>query len=232
MNRSARHGTAANYCKRTTETSRKTAGGRQRTAENQSQRGHRNALEFFERHDKLAGLFAAAFLPLFYLTILSGIGGVPHALLQLSSMAPWVAALSIGLGLQAHLYFRLKWLHRNSGADAKGMAAAGGTSTGAMLACCAHHASDVLPVFGLAAAASVLAYYQDFFLLFGLLSNGAGLLYMLSCYQKNSLKTGGFLDGLFRLDLKRALPFYIVSSAALLSAFLVKLLANSQTGGI
>ncbi|MBI5035812.1 hypothetical protein HZC09_00565 [Candidatus Micrarchaeota archaeon] len=202
--------------------------GKQRTAENQRQypRGSTSVLDYFERHDKLAGTLAAAFLPLFYFAILGAIGGIPHALLQLSSMAPWIAALSVGLGLQAQLYFRLKRLHRNGSADAKGIAAAGGVSTGAMLACCAHHASDVLPVFGLAAAASVLAYYQDFFLLFGILSNGAGLLYMLSCYQKTGLKTGGFLDLLFRTDLKRVLPFYLVSSAALLLVFLFRLFAN------
>jgi hypothetical protein len=48
------------------------------------------------------------------------------------------------------------------------LAGAGGTtSTIAMVACCAHHVTDVLPILGLTAAATFLAEYQTAFMLVG-----------------------------------------------------------------
>ncbi|MBI4361331.1 hypothetical protein HY572_06190 [Candidatus Micrarchaeota archaeon] len=171
---------------------------------------------YLERHDVLAGVLAAAVLPAFYLALLTGLNGFGHALLQISSLAGWMALLSTGLGLQVQLYFRLRRLHRE--ANAQGVAASGGASAFSMAACCAHHAADVLPAFGLAAAASFLSYYQDSFLLLGVLSNIGGLGYMLSCYQDSRLKTDGFLDAALRFPLKEWLPFYVVAAAALFVA--------------
>jgi hypothetical protein len=41
-------------------------------------------------------------------------------------------------------------------------------STAAMVACCAHHVTDVLPILGLTAAATFLAEYRIAFMLMGL----------------------------------------------------------------
>lgn len=52
---------------------------------------------------------------------------------------------------------------------------AAGTSTAvsgmAMVACCAHHAVDLLPILGLSAAALFLSEYQEQLLIFGVLAN-------------------------------------------------------------
>ena len=48
------------------------------------------------------------------------------------------------------------------------MGTSGGTSVTAMVACCLHHVTDVLPILGLSAAATFLTRYQRPFMLIGL----------------------------------------------------------------
>ncbi|MFZ3080423.1 MAG: hypothetical protein WA109_12145, partial [Bellilinea sp.] len=55
----------------------------------------------------------------------------------------------------------------------------GATSTVAMVACCAHHAADVLPILGLTAAATFLAEYRTAFMVAGLASNLIGIIVIL-----------------------------------------------------
>jgi hypothetical protein len=55
----------------------------------------------------------------------------------------------------------------------------GGTSTTAMVACCLHHVTNVLPVLGLSAATAFLSRYQRPFMLVGLAMNIGGILFML-----------------------------------------------------
>lgn len=59
------------------------------------------------------------------------------------------------------------------------MGASGGTSATAMVACCIHHVTDVLPILGLSAAASFLTRYQRPFMLIGLAMNMVGIIVML-----------------------------------------------------
>jgi hypothetical protein len=53
-----------------------------------------------------------------------------------------------------------------------------------MVACCAHHVADVLPVLGLSAAAAFLAQWKVPFLVIGLLMNLAGILVMLRALRR------------------------------------------------
>jgi len=53
-----------------------------------------------------------------------------------------------------------------------------GTSTVAMVACCAHHVTDVLPVLGLSGAAIFLNDYRIPLMVAGLAVNATGVLYM------------------------------------------------------
>jgi hypothetical protein len=59
------------------------------------------------------------------------------------------------------------------------MGTSGGTSITAMVACCLHHVTDVLPVLGLSAAATFLTRYQRPFMLASLGVNMIGILVML-----------------------------------------------------
>ncbi|MGH2523395.1 MAG: hypothetical protein ACRDH2_12905 [Anaerolineales bacterium] len=127
----------------------------------------------------LIGLSAAALFVLVYL----GIVGVAsrsfnHALQQLKADALMIGPLTAGLGLQIGLYAYYRQLQRDvrRARPALAVTAAGtGTSTVTMIACCAHHVSDVLPLVGLTAAATFLTEFRTPFIVVGIVSNLIGV---------------------------------------------------------
>ncbi len=66
--------------------------------------------------------------------------------------------------------------------------ASGGMSTAAMVACCAHHVADVLPILGLTAAAAFLAEYRTAFMVVGLGMTIFGIIVMLTILFKERRK--------------------------------------------
>ena len=128
------------------------------------------------------GLLAALGLVLFYLGIITLAQGSSHAFEQLAADAWFVGAISTGFGTQMGLftYMRALQLHGR----ATGVAASTGTSTVAMLACCAHHVTDVLPIIGLSGAAIFLNAYKTPLLWLGILMNLAGIAYLLYQLQR------------------------------------------------
>ena len=60
----------------------------------------------------------------------------------------------------------------------KEIAATGGISATSMVACCAHHLVDVLPILGFSALFLFLAKYQLFFIILGITSNIIGIIFM------------------------------------------------------
>ena len=64
-------------------------------------------------------------------------------------------------------------------ATAGGVAASTGTSTVAMLACCAHHLTEVFAIFGLSGAAIFLNVYKTPLLGLGIVMNLFGIAYLL-----------------------------------------------------
>jgi len=89
----------------------------------------------------------------------------------------------ITFGIQAALYsilrFRLFGPIGSTKHAGTLMGTSGGTSVTAMVACCIHHVTDVLPVLGLSAAATFLTRYQRPFMLLGLGMNIVGIVVML-----------------------------------------------------
>jgi hypothetical protein len=124
-----------------------------------------------------AGLLTALALLAFYLSVITVAQSWDHAVQQLTADAWFVGAISIGFGLQMALFTYLRGLH--AGATSGGVAASTGTSTVAMLACCAHHLTDVLPILGLSGAAIFLSQYKTPLLWLGIAMNLAGILYLL-----------------------------------------------------
>jgi hypothetical protein len=103
--------------------------------------------------------------------------------MQFAEYRWWIVALAAGFGIQAALFtFLRRQLQRAHMRAAKSsMAAAGGMSTAAMAACCAHYLVPLLPALGLpflSAAVAGIAEYQSLFFLLGVLSNlfGSGLM--------------------------------------------------------
>ena len=144
-------------------------------------------LAFFWKRPLLAGIAGGLFLLAVFFGLMLATNPWSVALSEFNRLFPWIAALVTGFSIQAYLYAVLKKSIAKKAALAKakgGVAAAGGMSTMAMLACCAHHFTDFLPFIGLAAFATVLAQYQEFFLLIGVLSNTVGIVMMLGVFKK------------------------------------------------
>ena len=108
----------------------------------------------------------------------------------------WFALLVAGFGAQFGLFTHLKSLAKSSSSDGgpkghsseveRGMISANtGLSSVSMVACCAHHLTDVLPFFGLAGLSLFLTRYQVWFLAIGILSNFAGIIYLLRQINKH-----------------------------------------------
>jgi hypothetical protein len=125
----------------------------------------------------LASTLAMAGLLLFYVGIITLAQGWAHARQQLWEDRGFVGTIVLGFGMQMGLFVYLRGLHR--GIHAHGVMASTGTSAAAMLACCAHHLTEVLPLIGLSGAAIFLNAYKTPFLWLGILMNGVGLLYLL-----------------------------------------------------
>ena len=86
-----------------------------------------------------------------------------------------VGPIMVGFGVQVGLYAYLKTVAHAAARGTGALAGAGGgTSTAAMVACCAHHVTDVLPLLGLSAAATFLAEYRIPFMVVGLATNLIG----------------------------------------------------------
>ncbi len=121
------------------------------------------------------GVVAGAALLGVYLGIISLAQGPAHALEQLTADAPFAGLIAMGFGTQVALFSELRRVDRRHRAGAVVTAASTGTSGAAMLACCAHHVVDLLPLVGLSAAAVFLDAYRTPLLLLGLAMNGLGI---------------------------------------------------------
>lgn len=118
-----------------------------------------------------------------YFGILIWAQGRDSALSLFLSNRWYVIPIWISFGIQAALYsilrFRLFVPTTSAAHTGAVMGTSGGTSVTAMVACCLHHVTDVLPVLGLSAAATFLTRYQRPFMLIGLGMNIVGIIVML-----------------------------------------------------
>ena len=124
-----------------------------------------------------AGLAAALGLLAFYLGIITLAQGWAHAVEQLADDRWFVGVIAAGFGTQVGLFAHLRGLHARAAAG--GVATSTGTSTVAMLACCAHHLAELLPIIGLSGAAIFLNAYKTPLLWLGIAMNLLGVLYLL-----------------------------------------------------
>jgi hypothetical protein len=134
-----------------------------------------------------AGLVGAAFLTAFYLGLVSLAESPQHALELFWEDRLFVIPIILGFGTQVGLFAFLKkglFVPIANPVNGATTAAGGGVSTVAMVACCAHHLTDVLPVLGLTAAATFLAEWKVPFLAVGLLTNLIGIGLMLREIRK------------------------------------------------
>lgn len=106
-------------------------------------------------------------------------GSMETAISQFNFYHPWILALSLGFGIQLALSKLLRIKHMETLETNKVSKVTGATSTATMVACCAHHAVDVLPILGASALASFLGAYTKEFFAIGIVFNLFGIGYML-----------------------------------------------------
>lgn len=131
----------------------------------------------------IAFLLGSVFMVGIYFGILTWAQGWEDAM-RLFSLNRWyILPIWIAFGTQAALYsvlrFRLFIPTTSTAHTGALMGTSGGTSVAAMVACCLHHVTDVLPILGLSAAAAFLTRYQRPFMLVGLGLNLIGIIVML-----------------------------------------------------
>lgn len=126
----------------------------------------------------LFGLTAAALLLVVYVVVVSSVSGWAFMLSQFVSFWYFVVALAAGFGTQIALYVRLRDVARHRDASGKVVAVSGGTSTAAMISCCAHYLTNVAPVLGATGLIAFIAQYQTEFFWAGLAFSIAGIAYV------------------------------------------------------
>jgi hypothetical protein len=169
------------------------------------------------------GVAAAAGLLLFYLAVLSLAESVAHAWQTFTDLWYWILVLAAGFGVQVGLFAQVRHNSRQMQGGAKAqIAATSGVSAGAMVACCLHHLVDLLPVFGLSAAAVFLTAYQLPFILFAVGANIFGILLMLSILHRQRFSTSNPLfRRLLALDLRKfRIAFAVLAVAIVTASFL------------
>ena len=136
----------------------------------------------------LSALAGGATLIGLYLLLVTWAQGFEHATELLLDDWYFVAAIAAGFALQIGLFVHIRRLMslRRRGRAGAATAAGTGTSTAAMLACCAHHVTDALPLLGLSGAAIFLSDYRLPLMLFGIAVNAVGVGYMLSVLMRES----------------------------------------------
>lgn len=124
-------------------------------------------------------LFGVVFLLSLYLLLMRiTTGSFNVAVSQFNFYRPWILALSIGFGIQLALYKLIKIKHAKTMGTEKMVKVTSVTSTATMVACCAHHAVEVLPIVGASALASFLGAYTKELFSVGIIFNLFGIGYM------------------------------------------------------
>ena len=126
------------------------------------------------------GVLGAVALVGLYLGIVTWAQGADHALELLWSDRLFVALISVGFGTQVGLFTDLRLLQRAMTRGSAALTGAGtATSSISMVACCAHHVADVLPILGLSGLAVFLVEFRTPLMLVGLATNLVGIAVML-----------------------------------------------------
>lgn len=163
------------------------------------------------------GMAAGLGLLAVYGLFLGFVNSFQHAVWDFIHLWPWMTALTLGFATQVGLFAYSRSAARGATfSGTRGVVASGGTSAVSMIACCAHHLTDILPVVGLTGATIFLAAYQPLFLLLGVLSNIVGIVYVLGMMRKHHLYPAApsLLSLSVRWPADRALP-YVLAGAVL-----------------
>lgn len=120
-----------------------------------------------------------AFLTLLsvYFLILTLVSGWRFTWEQFTQFWYYVISLALGFGVQFSLYSYLKGIVKEQ-ATGQVLATTGATSTTAMISCCAHYLTNILPILGVTGIITFIGQYQVQFFWMGLFFNLLGIFYI------------------------------------------------------
>lgn len=136
----------------------------------------------------VAGIVAAGLLASLYIGIVGVAQGLDHAFELVTGDWYFVIPIVIGFGIQVGLFAHVRsglHLRKGTGSTTALTGAGTGTSTVSMVACCAHHLTDVLPIMGLSGAALFLNEYRGPLMGLGILTNAVGIAVMMRLIRKS-----------------------------------------------
>lgn len=172
------------------------------------------------RRALLGGMLAGLALSAVYVAVLGAANSLQHVVSEFARLWFWIVPLVLGFAAQIALFVYARGATQGRGGlPAGGVVGTGVTNTVSMLACCAHHLTDVLPLIGLTSAAFLLARYQSVFLVLGVASSVVGLTYFMGLVKRHRLfpVRPCALSFVLRLPVERALPVVLVFCAGVLA---------------
>ena len=155
------------------------------------------AVDFANPRAYLLGVLASVAIVGVYLGMNTLTSDWYFARVQFSEYRWWIISLAIGLGIQVALFtlFRAHLRGKKKTAANSTMAASGGVSAVAMMACCSHYLATLIPLLGVsflsATAVASIEQYQVYFFLAGIVSCLFGIGLMVRMMRKHGMfKTG------------------------------------------
>jgi len=132
------------------------------------------------------GAFGSLLLMGFYVGVVTLAQGFDHAAELMLQDWYFVLPIVLGFGTQVGLFTYLRRAtHRHSSRSATAAAGVGtGTSSVSMVACCAHHLAELLPIIGLSGAAIFLNDYRQPLMALGIVTNLAGIAIMVRAIRR------------------------------------------------
>ena len=132
----------------------------------------------------LYGVIASLILLGLYFMVLSFVSGWSFAKEQFFSFWYFIVLLAGGFGVQIGLYSYLRSRIKQGRVSGKLLGITGTTSTAAMIACCTHYLTNLLPIIGTVGIVTFVAHYQVELFCVGLAFNLGGILYIASRIMK------------------------------------------------
>ncbi len=136
----------------------------------------------------LKGSLAFLALLSIYFLILTLVSGWQFAWAQFTQFWYFIISLALGFGIQFSLYSYLKGIVRAKASAGQALVTTGATSATAMISCCAHYLTNILPILGVTGIITFIGQYQVQFFWIGLFFNFLGIFYIGNKVLKVSMR--------------------------------------------